>query len=122
MKNLTVELNPRYTDKQEVLVSGKKVIGMITPNINKEYWALRVKVSKTQAIVGFSKFGCIGIGFQIEKGSWNTNLPSNYSATHIYNHIEENKGSKSIKKEDCIAAIKLIQKYLKKHGESQFIG
>lgn len=79
---------------------------MITPPINEDYWLYRVAVSDKQAIVGFSKFGIIGIGFQHEE-DWNTNLPSSSSAEAIYDHIKHNR--LDAEKETCIAAIRLIQ-------------
>ena len=47
---------------------------MVTPALSESYWAYRVKLSDKQAMLGFPKFGTIGIGFAIEE-DWNTNLP-----------------------------------------------
>lgn len=58
---------------------------MITPALNEDYWAYRVRLSEKQAIVGFPKFGTIGIGFAVEDDDWNTNLPySGCSAEEIF--------------------------------------
>ncbi len=86
------------------------VIGpfMITPPINEDYWQYRVRLSDTQAIVGFPKFGTIGIGFAQEE-DWNTNFPYTAGADETYEHIAHNKGDDSITREDCIAAIRMIQ-------------
>ena len=85
-------------------------VGVITtPPITPEYWLFRVKVSETQAIVGFPKFFQCGIGFAVEKDDWNTNLPSTCEAEEIYEHIKVNKGDKKITKASCIKAIKMIQ-------------
>jgi hypothetical protein len=35
---------------------------MLTPLIDEDYWAYRVQLSDEQAIVGFPKFGTVGIG------------------------------------------------------------
>jgi len=81
---------------------------MITPAIGEDYWEYRVRLSETQAIVGFPKFSTIGIGFAQEE-DWNTNLPYTCEAEEIYGHIEHNKGDNSIARDDCIAAIRLVQ-------------
>jgi hypothetical protein len=81
---------------------------MLTPPIDEGYWAYRVRLSEKQAIVGFPKFMTIGIGFAAEE-DWNTNLPYTCGADEIYDHIEHNKGDEAISREDCIAAIRMIQ-------------
>ena len=81
----------------------------ITPKINKDYWEYRVKLTDTQAIVGFPKFFTIGVGFAGEEDR-NTNLPYTCEAEKIYDHIKNNKGDRGISRKDCIAAIRLIQK------------
>jgi hypothetical protein len=81
---------------------------MITPLIDEDYWQYRVRLSAAQAIVGFPKFFTTGIGFAQEE-DWNTNLPYTCDAEKIYDHIAHNKGDDSISREDCIAAIRLIQ-------------
>lgn len=112
MKKLTLEVNTDLKLSNDTInVGGNKVI-MITPEINEDYWLLRVKLHKNgQSIVGFPKFTVIGIGFS-QESDWNTNLPSSCETEKIYNHIRHNKGSKSIKKADCIAAIKMIQDFV----------
>jgi hypothetical protein len=84
----------------------------LTPPINEDYWTYRVKLSDTQAIVGFPKFFAIGIGFAQEE-DWNTNLPFTCDAEAIYEHIEENKGDEVISREDCLTAIRMIQEAAK---------
>ena len=82
---------------------------MMTPAVGEDdYWTYRVQLSETQSIIGFPKFGMIGIGFKKEE-DWNTNLPSNCDAEKIYNHIKKNKGDSKITKAKCIEAIKMIQ-------------
>jgi hypothetical protein len=82
---------------------------LVTPDINEDFWLLRVKVSDTQAVVGFPKFTLLGIGFQVEADDWNTNLPSQTPAEQIFQHIARNKGDESIPDKRCIEAIKMIQ-------------
>lgn len=81
---------------------------MITPPIDEDYWTYRVQLAGKQAILGFPKFGTIGIGFAVEE-DWNTNLPYTCGTEEIYEHIEHNKGDDAITREDCLAAIKLVQ-------------
>lgn len=95
-------------DKTPVFGSADGAIGMMTPPINEDYWAYRVKLSDTQAIVGFPKFGLIGIGFAVEE-DWNTNLPYSKPAEAILAHIGHNKGDDSISDDDALAAIRLVQ-------------
>lgn len=80
----------------------------LTPMVDEGYWTYRVQLSDKQAIVGFPKFSTIGIGFAVEE-DWNTNFPYTCGTEEIYEHIAENKGDDSISREDCIAAIRMIQ-------------
>ncbi len=82
---------------------------MITPPVNEDYWYFRVRLNKAgQAIVGFPKFGGIGIGFAQEE-DWNSNLPFACAAPYIYKHIRYNKGSRNIAKATCISAIEMVR-------------
>lgn len=81
----------------------------ITPPIDETYWLYRVPLTDRQALVAFPKFGLVGIGFAVEDDDWNTNLPSTCDAVEIYEHIECNKGDDSISRENCIAAIRMLQ-------------
>lgn len=80
----------------------------MTPPIDEDYWLYRVRLSDTQAIVGFPKFSTIGIGFAREE-DWNTNLPYTCSAEDIWRHIAHNKGDDAIPDASCLAAIRMIQ-------------
>lgn len=80
----------------------------ITPAIDEDYWSYRVRLSDTQAIVGFPKFGTIGIGFAVED-DWNTNLPYTIPAGRTFEHIRHNKGDDGIRDEDVLAAIELVR-------------
>lgn len=87
---------------------------LMTPmNLDQDFWFFRVMVSDKQAVVGFPKFGIIGVGFMVEDSDWNTNLPADCDAREIYDHIEENKGDDSIPDDRCIEAIRLIQDAVK---------
>lgn len=74
----------------------------MTPVIDENYWSYRVRLSQSQAIVGFPKFWTVGIGFACET-DWNTNLPYTEDAEAIYDHISHNKGDDTIRRADCIA-------------------
>lgn len=102
---LELQINKSHRDKSPSF-GGSHSIVLLTPPISEDYWLYRVSVSDKQAILGFRKFGIIGIGFQHED-DWNTNLPSSSSAEDIYDHIKHNR--LGAKKETCIAAIRLIQ-------------
>jgi hypothetical protein len=106
MPNLTLE-----TKNQQ---DGTVQIGAmaLTPAIDEGYWTYRVRLTDAQAIVGFPKFSTIGIGFAVED-DWNTNLPYTCDAEQIYEHIEHNRGDDSITREDCIAAIRMVQEAAK---------
>ena len=80
----------------------------MTPPIDEDYWLYRVTLTRRQAVVGFPKFGTIGIGFAAEE-DWNTNLPYTIEADQIWQHIAHNKGDDSISDDDCLAAIRMIQ-------------
>jgi hypothetical protein len=96
-------------DKTPILGGGV----MLTPAIDEDYWAYRVRLSAEQAVVGFPKFGTIGIGFAVEE-DWNTNLPYTCATESIFGHIEDNKGDDSISDDDVRAAIALIQQAARK--------
>ncbi len=91
-------------DKTVDAGSGK----LATPPIDGSYWRYRVKLSDRQAIVGFPKFGTIGIAFQSEEDC-NTNLPFTCAADRIYRHIRVNQGDDSIEEETVLRAICMVQ-------------
>ena len=91
---------------------------MITPAIDEDYWLFRVKLSGTQAIVGFPKFGTIGIGFA-EEEDWNANLPYTCDAGEIYGHIAHNQGDDASTSDDVVAAIRLVQAAAGKYMAAQ---
>jgi hypothetical protein len=83
-------LESRAQTNNTVYASG----AMLTPFVNEDYWLFRVKVSETQAIVGFPKFSTIGIGFAREDQDWNTNLPYACGTDMIVHHIRRNNDEK----------------------------
>ncbi len=104
MKKLKLLVNDKSKDTSRIPGTN-----LYVSNTNfDDSWKYKVKLSQKQSIVGFKKFGTIGIGF-LEEVDGNTNLPSSTSAEEIYNHIKVNKLDRKIKKETCIAAIRLIQ-------------
>lgn len=113
---LQLEFNERFKKSNDTFSVGKSVV-MFTPAIDEDYWMFRVKLSKTQSILGFPKFGSIGIGFAKET-DWNTNLPSNCEAKEIYEHIKHNKGNKKITDEECIEAIEMIREAANKYKKA----
>lgn len=112
MTNLTLEI--RDQPNESIHAGG----GLFTPAVDEDYWAYRVRLSDKQAIVGFPKILTIGIGFAVET-DWNTNLPYTCGTERIYEHIECNKGDDTISREDCLAAIRMIQDQARKDEGEQ---
>ncbi len=81
---------------------------MLTPALGEDYWAYRVLLSPSQAIVGFPKFFTTGIGFAVEE-DWNTNLPYTCETEEIFAHIAHNKGDDSISDDDVREAIRMVR-------------
>jgi hypothetical protein len=104
---LTLETKAQRNETAVLGAGGTSL--MLTPPIDEDYWEYRVRLSDTQAIVGFPKFMTIGIGFAREE-DWNTNLPYTCGAEEIYDHIAHNKGDDAITREDCTAAIEMVQR------------
>jgi hypothetical protein len=104
---LELQINSRAINDSTRALEGTGV--MITPAVDENFWLYRVPVSDKQAIVGFPKFGVIGVGFQHEE-DWNTNLPTGTDAVEIFEHIKHNKGDAKIPRERCIEAIRMIQR------------
>lgn len=108
-----MDLTLQRRDQQDkTVVLGDGLVNVVmTPNIDDDYWTYRVAVSDKQAIVGFPKFGTIGIGFQKEE-DWNTNLPYTCETDEIYNHILHNRTAAGDDPDWrlCVVAIDMIQK------------
>ena len=104
---MTTELKLERRDQpDETPVIGGVV--MLTPAIEENYWNYRVVLGEHQAILGFPKFGTIGIGFAVEE-DWNTNLPYTCDAEAIFMHIRHNKGDDRITDASVVSAIRLVQ-------------
>lgn len=107
---MSLTLESRFhTDQTPTYELPGGAVAMITPALGEDYWAYRVKLTETQAVVGFPKFGTIGIGFAVEDADWNTNLPYTSATDRIAGHIAENKGDPAIADEDVRKAIELVQ-------------
>jgi len=107
---MTLVLERKAQDDQTGVAGGGLVA--FTPPIDEDYWSYRVRLSDTQAIVGFPKFGTVGIGFAVEE-DWNTNLPYTSPAENIFDHIAHNKGDDAISDGDVLAAIRMVQQAAK---------
>jgi len=118
MKKLKLEIND-ITDQTGAVVCNSNLV-LMTPPIGEDYWLYRVKLVKDQSIIGFPKFGCLGVGFAIEE-DWNTNLPiDNYDDEKgfetIWNHIKHNKKYPAITKKMGMDAIRLIRQAYDRFG------
>jgi hypothetical protein len=67
-----------------------------------------VRLTPVQSVLGFPKFGTIGVGFAQEV-DWNTNLPFTCETDDIVKHIAHNRGDESITRADIAKAVSLIQ-------------
>jgi hypothetical protein len=92
---------------------------LMTPPISEDYWSYRVLLTDKQAILGFPKFGTIGVGFAVEDDDWNTNLPFTCSAEEIFDHIKHNKGNDAIPDEHVLAGIRMIQEAIREDREAR---
>ena len=80
---------------------------LITPAIGADYWSYRVDVGGGQAVLGFPKFGTIGVGFAVED-DWNTNLPYRCETDEIFEHIKHNRKPSTASDDEIKQAIELI--------------
>ena len=115
MKKLVVEYKEGFQPSKDCINTGKVII-MFTPAINKEYYIMRVVLYKDQALVAFPKFGLIGVGFAIEEGSWNTNLPYQVEAERLYKHIRR-KALMISHDHVCLQGIYILQAFYFKFPE-----
>ena len=106
---MKVQINSKFQEANTTFKVGNSAV-IVTPPLDEDYWLFRVQLTEKQAIIGFPKFFTIGIGFQVEE-DWNTNLPYTCETEQIYKHIQHNKGDESISEENCLKAIKAIQKH-----------
>jgi hypothetical protein len=106
-RTLVLERRDQQNKTPTVDIPGGPVL-MITPSIGEDYWAYRVVLSGGQAILGFPKFGTIGVGFAVED-DWNTNLPYTCDTEQIFEHIKHNKGDEAITDDAVREAIRLVR-------------
>lgn len=104
--DLVLERRAQKNETPEVAVGGVTLV--MTPPISDDYWAYRVRVANGQAVLGFPKYGTIGIGFAVEN-DWNSNLPYWCGNEEIYKHIAHNRGTPDLSEAVCRRAIELIQ-------------
>jgi hypothetical protein len=123
MRKLVLECRKEFNKDNGIINMGNAVI-MITPPLDEDYWIMRIKLYRNQALVAFPKFGLIGVGFAIES-DWNTNLPYQTSPERLYEHIKINKKYDQLTKERCIEAIILLQaackQYEKEKAEKEIV-
>lgn len=99
-----MEVEKKAQQQSGVLAGG---VVMMTPALDEDYWTYRVGFHEGQQLLGFPKFGTIGIGFAVET-DWNTNLPYRSPAEKILEHIWHNAGP-DVTREQALEAIELIQ-------------
>ena len=97
-----------FLERQEI-EDRTTVVGnaLLAPGVSEDYWCYRVGLHEGQAVVGFPKFGTIGIGFA-EEEDWNTNLPYFADAEEILEHIWHNAGP-GVTRERALEAIEMIR-------------
>jgi hypothetical protein len=105
---VTAVLTLETSDQENLTPSLGGGAVLFTPAVNEDYWRYRVRLTETQAVLGFPKFSTIGIGFAVEE-DWNTNLPYNCPTDDILKHIISNKGDDKIVNADVREAILMIQ-------------
>lgn len=108
MKTMDLTLERRAQTDETAILGGGAI--MIAPAVDEDYWEYRVRLTDTQSVVGFPKFGTVGIGFAVEDEDWNTNLPYlNCTAEEITKHIWRNRGDKAITRTMVIEAVQMIR-------------
>ena len=123
-----LEVNENCVDKTNRFITinsqGEKCGIMVNPLTSENYWIFRVKLCKDQAVLGFPKFGMVGVGMAIEEDG-NTNLPlcplytPFKNATRIAEHIKCNKKYKSITFKMIVDAILLIENGTKRYCKKE---
>ena len=106
---MQIELNSRFHPATTEFGAPGRTTS-ITPPIDADYFIARVPLVMDQAIVIFPKFLTIGCGFAQEE-DWNTNLPITVKAEKIFEHIKHNKKYAEITDEQCIEAIRMLQRW-----------
>lgn len=106
---MKLQLERRGQPDKTGAFGGKQVQALLSPPVDEDYWTYRVRLTDKQAVLGFPKFGTIGIGFAVEDTNSNTNLPYDCTTDEIAAHIMTNKGDESITTEEVLQAVRLIQ-------------
>jgi hypothetical protein len=117
MKKLVVEYKEGFQPSNDTIKTNGGII-MFTPDIDKDYYIMKVNLYKDQALVAFPKFGLIGVGFALES-DWNTNLPYQTDTERLYNWIKRNKKYRAITKQTCLEGLKLLQDACKNYEKEQ---
>lgn len=110
LDELTLVRRENVADQTAIAVGGGVSIGIGRAG-SEDYWSYRVQLTDAQAIIGFPKFGTIGIGFLVED-DWNSNLPYGTAPANIADHIGHNRlagGDEAIPRDHAVAAITLIR-------------
>ena len=102
-------LEIRDQGNETVSIAAGSGLVQMPPLLDDDYWSYRVRLSDTQAVLGFPKFSTVGIGFAVEDDGYNTNLPYHCPTDQILAHIIDNKGDGTISDADVREAIRMIQ-------------
>lgn len=117
-----IEINKECKKSNDEFVNKNgRVVAMITPAIDEDYYVMRIHMVKDQYINAFPKFGQIGIGFAIENDDWNANLPAPMNAMSIAKHIQHNKKYKKITLQNIMEGIDKLQHTLEDYGFLKYI-
>lgn len=108
-------------ERQSVTEPGDLGPIRITPPIGPDYWSYRVKLTEDQALLGFPKFGTIGVGFAREE-DWNTNLPFWVPADTLWEHIKHNAGDRTITMDQVAEALGLIFDAVRADHPDMYVG
>jgi hypothetical protein len=117
MKKLVVEYKEGFQPSNDTIKTNGGII-MFTPDIDKDYYIMKVNLYKDQALVAFPKFGLIGVGFALES-DWNTNLPYQTDTERLYNWIKRNKKYRAITKQTCLEGLKMLQAACKQYEKDE---
>jgi len=106
---MALTLERRNQQDKTITVSSGDAAVLLAPVLGDDYWTYRVCLTEANAVVGFPKFGTIGIGFAVEEDR-NTNLPYlRCSTEEIVEHIWRNRGDERITKEMVTQAVDMIR-------------
>lgn len=114
---MQIETNTNIKEAEKILSQGlynALFQGLIR---GKKLYMFKIQMYQDQYLLAFPKFGKLAIGFSQEK-VFNLNLPYDCDAEQIFERISPNKRYKNITNEQCLKAIKLLQR----HCAEYFIG